>query len=69
MLILGSGFTRRGPGEPYSRHGKKLREKWFSMSEDERKEFMEKERSFFRFHDRFHHFFGEEEKSKEKGNE
>ena len=68
-LGLGNGFTCHGPGEPFSRHGNKLREKWFSMTEGERKDFMEKESGFFRFHDRFHHFFNEEEKNKEKGNE
>ena len=41
-LGLGNGLTRHGPGVPFSRHGNKLREKWFNMSEDERKEFMEK---------------------------
>jgi len=73
-LGLGNGFTRRGPGEPFSRHGNRLREKWFNMTEDERKEFMEKERGFHNFHNRFHYFFNEEEgqmekQNKEKGNE
>jgi len=41
-----------------------------NMSEDERKEFMEKERSFHSFHDHFHRFFGEgEEPKKEDKNE
>jgi hypothetical protein len=30
--------------------GNKLREKWMNMSADERKEFVEKEKDFFRFH-------------------
>ena len=59
-LGLGNGFTRHGPGAPYSRHGNKLREKWFNMSEDERKEFMEKEGGFFRFHNHLHYFYDEE---------
>jgi hypothetical protein len=37
-------------------HGNKLREKWMNMSEDERKEFIEKEKDFFKFNRRFSHF-------------
>lgn len=40
------------------RHGGKLREKWMNMSDDERAEFMKKERDFFKFHNRFAHFHG-----------
>jgi len=73
-LGLGNGFTRHGPGIPFSRHANRLREKWMNMSEDERKEFMEKERGFHNLHDRFHHFFDEgegqnEEQTKEEKNE
>ena len=44
-------------------HGNKFREKWMNMSADERKEFVEKEKDFFRFHRGFSHFrdsFGDE---------
>jgi len=37
-------------------YGNKLREKWMNMSEDERKEFVEKEKEFFKSHQRFSHF-------------
>ena len=54
-------------------HGNKLREKWMNMSEEERKEFIEKEKDFFKFHrgfSRFPGFFdGEEEPKKGDGNE
>jgi hypothetical protein len=60
---------RRG-GHPFH-HGNKLREKWMSMSEEERKEFMEKEKDFFKFHK--HHLYGcfneREEHKKSDGNE
>jgi len=45
-------------------HGNKLREKWMNMSADERKEFIEKEKDFSKFHggfSRFHEFFGDGE--------
>jgi hypothetical protein len=52
-------------------HGNKLREKWMSMSEEERKEFMEKEKDFFNFHkgfSRFHGFFdGGDENNQRNG--
>jgi hypothetical protein len=54
-------------------HGNKLREKWLSMSKEERKEFIEKEKDFFKFHrgfSRFHDFFGGDENTQEgRGNE
>ena len=53
-------------------HGNKLREKWMNMSADERKEFMEKEKDFFKFSRRFsrlHDFFGDEENKKDEVNE
>ncbi|MDR0472111.1 MAG: hypothetical protein LBH43_00305 [Treponema sp.] len=37
-------------------HRNKLREKWMNMSDEERKEFLEKEKDFFKFHRRFSHF-------------
>ena len=37
-------------------HGNKLREKWMNMSEEERKEFIEKEKEFFKFNRRYFHF-------------
>jgi len=41
---------RRGKGDGHLfNHGNKLREKWMNMSEEERKEFMEKEKDFFNF--------------------
>jgi hypothetical protein len=46
-------------------HNNKLREKWMNMSEEERKEFIEKEKDFFKFNHRFSHFnnfFGDDEK-------
>jgi hypothetical protein len=48
-------------------HGNKLRDKWMNMSEDERKEFMEKEKDFFKFNrhfSRFHEFFDDEDENK-----
>jgi len=45
----------RGDGHLFH-HGNKLREKWMNMSEEERKEFMEKEKEFFKFNQRFSHF-------------
>jgi hypothetical protein len=74
---LGHGVGRRGifgSGEDrLFHHGNKLREKWMNMSADERKEFFEKEKDFFKFHrgaGHFHYFFGDEEepgKDKEDG--
>jgi len=51
-------------------HGNKLREKWMNMSDEERKEFMEKEKDFFKFNRRFSHFhdfFDDNEKPKQDG--
>jgi ABC-type multidrug transport system fused ATPase/permease subunit len=48
-------------------HGNKLREKWMNMSAEERKEFMEKEKDFFKFNrgfSRFHEFFDDENGNK-----
>jgi len=64
--------TRRGVrrGEHQFDHGNKLREKWMNMSEEERKEFMEKEKDFFRFHkgfSRFHDSFTDGEKPEQSG--
>jgi len=65
---IGHGVGRRGifgSGEDrLFQHGNKLREKWMNMSADERKEFIEKEKDFFRFHgasSRFHDFFADRE--------
>ena len=64
---------RKGRGDVYMfRQGNKLREKWMNMSEEERKEFMEKEKDFFKFHkdfSRFEHFFGGGEGKKDDKNE
>jgi hypothetical protein len=38
--------------------GNKLRERWMNMSEDERKEFVEKEKDFFKFNRGFSHLHG-----------
>ena len=63
--------ARRG-GHPFD-HGNKLREKWMNMSEEERKEFMEKEKEFFSFHRGFSHsrdpFHNNESEKKDEGNE
>ena len=54
-------------------HGNKLREKWMGMNEDERREFMAKEKDFFNFHRRFSHLHdlfgdeGEKEQNAETG--
>ena len=48
-------------------HGNKFREKWMNMSEEERKEFMEREKDFFNFHRGFpprHDPFHNDEKEK-----
>ena len=51
--------------------GNKLREKWMNMSEDERKEFMAKEKDFFKSNRRFSHlhelFDDDEEKNTDTG--
>jgi hypothetical protein len=56
--------ARRG-GHPFD-HGNKLREKWMNMSEEERREFMGKEKDFSNFfHERFSRFrdsFADDEK-------
>jgi hypothetical protein len=50
---------RRGKGDGHLfNHGNKLREKWMNMSEEERKEFMEKEKDFFNFNRGFSRFNG-----------
>jgi ABC-type multidrug transport system fused ATPase/permease subunit len=41
------GHRGRGEGHLFQ-HGNKLREKWMNMSEEERKEFIEKEKDFFK---------------------
>jgi len=51
-------------------HGNKLREKWMNMSEEERKEFIEKEKDFFKFNRGFshlHEFFTNGEKPEQGG--
>jgi len=64
--ITGGHGGRRAAGEgQLFQHGNKLREKWMNMSDDERKEFIEKEKDFFKFNRRFSHFqdlFGDKEK-------
>jgi hypothetical protein len=63
----------RGPrrGRHPFRHDNKLREKWMSMSEEERREFMEKEKDFFKYHKHiFNGFFDNgRENEKDEDNE
>jgi len=75
---IGHGVGRRGifgSGEDrLFNQRNKLREKWMNMSADERKEFFEKEKDFFKFHrggDYFHYSFGDGEarEKKEERNE
>jgi hypothetical protein len=51
---IGDDLHGRGRGAGRGRHpfhhGNKLHEKWMNMSEEERKEFMEKEKDFFKYH-------------------
>jgi hypothetical protein len=60
----------RKEGYPFH-HGNKFREKWMSMSEEERKEFIEKEKEFSNFfHRRFSSFndsFTDDEKPGQGG--
>jgi len=63
-------------GGPFNRQANKLREKWMNMSEDERREFMEKENGYSGFrnalHDHFarvHRFFDEDVKEEKNGKE
>jgi hypothetical protein len=51
--IGGQWHGRRGVREDVTGHGNKLREKWMNMSEEERKEFIEKEKDFFKSQRRF----------------
>jgi hypothetical protein len=61
LLFGGIGGDMHGGGRGARRgrhpfhHGNKLREKWMNMSEEERREFMEKEKDFFDFHRRCSH--------------
>jgi len=78
LLFGGIGDDTRGhaayrgmrrDGHPFHQ-GNKLREKWMNMSEEERKELMEKEKDFFRFHkgfSRFHDSFTDDEKPEQSG--
>jgi len=69
MRDLGhSGF--RAGNDRLFHHGNKFREKWMNMSDEERKEFMEKEKDFFKFNQRFsrfHEFFDDDGKPKRDG--
>ncbi|GBU28693.1 hypothetical protein R84B8_02253 [Treponema sp. R8-4-B8] len=71
--IGGHGGHKRAMGDERLFHGNKLREKWMNMSEEERKEFMEKEKDFFKFHKGFSRFNGcfddEETKQNDKSGE
>ena len=61
------GGYRRSRGHHFH-HGNKLREKWMGMSEDERKEFIKKERDFaglHRLHSHFYNFFDDEEEKEQ----
>ena len=53
--IEGGLRMRRGGREDRAGHSNKLREKWMNMSDEERKEFMAKEKDFFKSHRRFSH--------------
>jgi len=68
---LGYAARQRARGDGHLfHHGNKLREKWMNMSDEERKEFMEKEKDFFKFNQRFSHFrelFDDDEKPKRDG--
>ena len=79
LLFGGIGGDMRGHaghrgagrgGHPF-RHDNKLREKWMNMSEEERKEFMEKEKEFPNFFhgrfSRFHDSFTDDEKPGQGG--
>ena len=62
---------RRGAGgdERLFHQGNQLREKWMNMSDDERREFIGKERDFYKSHRRFSHFrdfFGDEDGTAKK---
>jgi hypothetical protein len=58
----------REDGRVFHRNNK-LREKWMNMSEDERREFIEKEKNFYTSHNRFSHFneFFTDKEKKEQG--
>jgi hypothetical protein len=74
LLFGGIGGGLRGHtahmgtrGDGLFHHGNKLREKWMNMSAEERKEFLEKEKDFFKFNRRFSHFrdfFDDEDENK-----
>ena len=64
----GRGRGTRERGSPVHR-ANRLREKWMTMNEDERKEFIRNERDFTglnRLHTQLHEFFDEEEEGKLK---
>ena len=71
---LGHGLAQLGGQrgrQGFHGHANKLREKWMNMSEDERKEFFEKEKDFLKFQNRFshfHRFFEDEERQKKEEN-
>jgi len=55
------------------RHGNKLREKWMAMNDEERREFISREKDFFKFDRRFSHLHemfedGEEKEQKKETN-
>ena len=68
---LGHGGIRgAGGNDRLFHHGNKFREKWMSMSADERKEFIEKEKDFFKSYrgfSRFHDFFDDGKKPEQNG--
>jgi len=72
--IGGQHGGHRGRGDKqFFQHENKLREKWMNMNEEERKEFMEKEKDFFNFNRGFSRFNGrfnheEEIKHNDKSN-
>ena len=64
-----AGHRGAGGDERLFNQGSQLREKWMNMSDDERREFIGRERDFFKSYRRFSHFrdfFGDEEETAKK---
>ncbi|MDR0303907.1 MAG: hypothetical protein LBH98_03930 [Chitinispirillales bacterium] len=63
LILVRLLFGGIGGGQSYAihqigKHGNKLRERWINMNEDERMEFIKKEKDFFRFREKFSGFHG-----------
>ena len=68
--LVHNGLRGAGGNDRLFQHGNKFREKWMNMSADERKEFIEKEKDFFKSYrgfSRFHEFFDDEKKPEQDG--